>query len=62
MPGQLPRPKLLVGDLTEDQRADVVAVMDGIARERADEYGIATLTAPLNIGVGTRPGSASVTG
>lgn len=60
--GSNPVPNLLVADLTEHQRADVVAVMDGMVRERADEYGNATLTAPLNIGVGTVPGSVTVTG
>src|SRR5688572_19112646 len=58
--GSNPVPNLLVADLTEDQRADVVAVMDGMVRERVDEQGDATLTAPLNIGVGTKPGTATV--
>jgi ubiquinone/menaquinone biosynthesis C-methylase UbiE len=58
--GSNPVPNVLVADLTEDQRADVVAVVDGMVRERVDEQGNATLTAPLNIGVGTKPATATV--
>ena len=53
--GSNPVPDLLVADLAEHQRADVIAVLDGMVRERADQHCNAILTAPLDIGVGTKP-------
>lgn len=52
--GGNPIPSMLVGDLSETQRADVIRVLDGLVRERAGSDGAAVLTAPLNIGVGTK--------
>lgn len=57
--GSHPVPNLLVADLTEGQHADVIAVLDGMVRERADAHGYAALTAPLSIGVGTKPRAAA---
>jgi ubiquinone/menaquinone biosynthesis C-methylase UbiE len=51
--GGNPVPGMLVADLSEDQRADIVKVLNGMVRERADLTGTAVFTAPLNIGVGT---------
>jgi hypothetical protein len=48
--GGNPIPGLLVADLSDRQRTDIIRVLDGMVRERA---GPAVLTAPLNIGVGT---------
>jgi hypothetical protein len=46
---------MLVADLTDAQRADIIQVLDGMVRERSgDNNGPAVLTAPLNIGVGTK--------
>lgn len=45
---------MLVADLTEDQKAAVLHVMDGMIRERADGSGIAVLTHPVNIAIGTK--------
>jgi ubiquinone/menaquinone biosynthesis C-methylase UbiE len=44
----------IVGDLTTDQQARVRQVLDGMLRERADGTHPAVLSAPLNIGVGTK--------
>jgi ubiquinone/menaquinone biosynthesis C-methylase UbiE len=52
--GGNPIPGMLVADLTEGQRADIVRVLDGMVRERSGDSGAAVLTAPLNIGVGTK--------
>lgn len=52
--GGNPIPGMLVADLTNEQRADVIEVLDGMVRERAAARGPAVLTAPLNIGVGTK--------
>ena len=52
--GGNPIPSMLVGDLSEPQRTDVIRVLDGLVRERAGSDGAAVLTAPLNIGVGTK--------
>jgi hypothetical protein len=41
-------------DLTDDQQATVQQVLDGRLRERSGGDGPAVLTAPLNIGVGTK--------
>jgi SAM-dependent methyltransferase len=52
--GGNPIPGILVADLTEEQRTDIIRVLDGMIRERSDGNGPAVLTAPLNIGVGTK--------
>lgn len=52
--GGNPIPGMLVADLTWQQHADIVAVLDGMVRERANANGVTVLTAPLNIGVGTK--------
>jgi hypothetical protein len=45
---------MLTAGLTDRQRADIVRVLDGMVRERSGGTGPAVLTAPLNIGVGTK--------
>ncbi|WP_332666366.1 class I SAM-dependent methyltransferase [Aeromicrobium sp.] len=55
--GSNPIPGMLVADLTDTQRADILRVLDGMLRERGDGDGSAVLTAPLNIGVGTKQGA-----
>ena len=45
---------MLVADLTEEQRADVRAVLDGMLRERSGGSGAAVLTSPVHIGIGTK--------
>jgi ubiquinone/menaquinone biosynthesis C-methylase UbiE len=52
--GGNPIPGLLVADLTDERRAEVIQVLDGMVRERAGGNGPAVLTAPLNIGTGTK--------
>lgn len=52
--GSNPVAEALLADLTDRQREDVIAVMDGMVRERAATNKAAALTAPLNIGVGTK--------
>ena len=52
--GGNPIPSMLVADLTDAQRADIIQVLDGMVRERSGDNGPAVLTAPLNIGVGTK--------
>ena len=52
--GSNPIPGMLVADLTDGQRADIIRVLDGMVRERSGGKGPAVLTAPLNIGVGTK--------
>lgn len=52
--GGNPIPGMLVADLTDEQRAASIQVLDGIVRERSGGHGNAVLTAPLNIGVGTK--------
>jgi ubiquinone/menaquinone biosynthesis C-methylase UbiE len=52
--GGNPIPGMLVADLTDAQRADVIEVLDRMIRERSGGNGPAVLTAPLNIGVGTK--------
>jgi len=49
-----PIPNMLLADLTDEQRDDIIQVVDGIVRERSGVSGAAVLTAPLNIGVGTK--------
>jgi hypothetical protein len=45
---------MLVADLTDHQRMDIITVLDGMVRERSGVNREAVLTAPLNIGVGTK--------
>lgn len=52
--GSNPIPTMLVADLADRQREDVIRVLDGMVRERSEGNGSAVLTAPLNIGVGTK--------
>jgi ubiquinone/menaquinone biosynthesis C-methylase UbiE len=52
--GGNPIPGMLVADFTDRQRADIIRVLDGMVRERSGGDGPAVLTAPLNIGVGTK--------
>ena len=51
--GGNPIPGMLVANLTDEQRADIIRVLDGMVREHSAD-GPAVLTAPLNIGVGTK--------
>lgn len=44
----------LVADLTEEQRAGVQQVLDGMLRERVRENESPILKSPVNIGIGTR--------
>jgi ubiquinone/menaquinone biosynthesis C-methylase UbiE len=52
--GSNPIPGMLVSDLSEDQKKALLARLDETLRARANASGVATLTAPLNIGVGTK--------
>jgi ubiquinone/menaquinone biosynthesis C-methylase UbiE len=52
--GGNPLPGMLVADLTDHQRMDIITVLDGMVRERSGVNREAVLTAPLNIGVGTK--------
>jgi SAM-dependent methyltransferase len=52
--GGNPIPGMLVAELTDEQRADIIQVLDGMIRERSGGNGPTTLTSPLNIGVGTK--------
>jgi hypothetical protein len=52
--GSNPIAGMIVGGLTEEQQATVRQVLDGMLRERAGGNGRTVLTAPLNIGVGTK--------
>ena len=45
---------MLVADLTDGQRADVRAMLDGMLRERSGGSGAAVLTNPVHIGIGTK--------
>jgi len=49
-----PIPGMLVEDLTEDQRARLRQVLDGMLREHAGANGRAVLTNAVNIGIGTK--------
>jgi ubiquinone/menaquinone biosynthesis C-methylase UbiE len=49
-----PIPGMLVADLTEEQRAQLRQVLDGMLRERAEANGQAVLTNAVNIGIGTK--------
>ena len=46
---------MLIGDLSEDQRAQVREELDGMLRERAAGGSRAVLTNPIHIGIGTAP-------
>jgi len=52
--GSNPVPGALVAELTDEQRTDIIRVLDGMIRERSGGTGQTVLTAPLNIGVGTK--------
>jgi SAM-dependent methyltransferase len=52
--GSNPIPGMLIADLTDQQREDIVQVLEGMIRERSGDAGAPVLTAPLNIGVGTK--------
>jgi hypothetical protein len=54
MLGSYPIAGMIVGDLTDEQQATVREVLDGMLRERSGGNGPAVLTAPLNIGIGTK--------
>ena len=49
-----PIPGMLIADLTEEQRARIRQVLDGMLRERSGANGPAVLTNPVHIGIGTR--------
>jgi hypothetical protein len=49
-----PIPGMLLADLTEEQRATIRQVLDGMLRERTGGNGPAILTNPVNIGIGTK--------
>ena len=49
-----PIPGLLVADLSQDQRARLRQVLDGMLRERAGANGQTTLTNAVNVGIGTK--------
>jgi len=52
--GSNPIPNMLVGDLSEQQRASVRRRLDVAIADRADGRVAAILTAPVHIGVGTK--------
>jgi ubiquinone/menaquinone biosynthesis C-methylase UbiE len=52
--GSNPIPNMLVSDLTDDKKASVRAHIDERIRARANGASVAVLTAPLNIGIGTK--------
>lgn len=54
MMGSNPISEIVVGDLTDEQQVTLRQVLDGMLRERSGGNGAAVLTAPLNIGVGTK--------
>ena len=49
-----PIPRMLVADLSEDQRAGLRQVLDSVVRERAGANGRAVLANAVNIGIGTK--------
>ena len=49
-----PIPGMLVADLTEEQRATLRQVLDGMVRERAGRDGRAVLANAVHIGIGTK--------
>src|SRR3712207_6789458 len=54
MLGSNPIAGMIVGDLTREQQTSVRQVLDEMLRRRSHGTGPAVLTAPLNIGVGTK--------
>ena len=52
--GSNPIAGMIVGDLAEEQQATMLQVLDGMIHDRAAGNGRTGLTAPLNIGVGTK--------
>jgi ubiquinone/menaquinone biosynthesis C-methylase UbiE len=52
--GGNPIPGMLVADLTKAQKAAMLSNLDDMIRPRLDQQGVAVLTAPLNIGIGTK--------
>jgi hypothetical protein len=52
--GGNPIPSMLVSDLSDSQKADLRARLDVMIRGRTNGNGAAVLTAPINIGVGTK--------
>lgn len=52
--GSNPIPGMLIADLSDQQKASVRRKLDAMITERANGRGTAILTAPINIGVGTR--------
>lgn len=52
--GGNPIADVILGDLTQGQLDTVRQVLDGMLRDRAGGDGSAVLTAPLNIGIGTK--------
>jgi ubiquinone/menaquinone biosynthesis C-methylase UbiE len=53
--GSNPIPGMLVADLTEERKTSLRARLDQTIRARSNRAGVAALTAPLNIGIGTKP-------
>jgi ubiquinone/menaquinone biosynthesis C-methylase UbiE len=49
-----PIPRMLVADLSEDQRTGLRQVLDSVVRERAGANGRAVLGNAVNIGIGTK--------
>jgi ubiquinone/menaquinone biosynthesis C-methylase UbiE len=47
---------MMTADVTGEQRTNVIRTLDGMLRERAGGNGPATLTNPVYIGIGTKPG------
>jgi hypothetical protein len=45
---------MLVADLSDAQKAAVKRSLDAMIRERANDARVAIVTAPLNIGIGTK--------
>jgi ubiquinone/menaquinone biosynthesis C-methylase UbiE len=54
MLGSNPIAGTIIGDLTDEQQTTLRQVLDGMLRERSGGTGPAVLTAPLNIGLGTK--------
>jgi ubiquinone/menaquinone biosynthesis C-methylase UbiE len=52
--GSNPISNMLVSDLTDQQKQAMIAALDDIVRTRSGRKGFALLTAPLNVGIGTK--------
>ena len=52
--GSNPIPGMLVADLDDHQKATMLRKLDGLIDERANQNGVALITAPLNVGLGTK--------